>query len=151
MGVTDPTPPHSRSEQEACPRGSGGPVHRRHIVSLRALIGGCLFGLLLCLLDEVGHAVFACNVHVVIPGAVYRCSQPSGDDLKWLVRKYGIRTVINLRGFREQQPWYVDECRAANRLGVSVEDISLSAGHLPPVQEVRRLVEILDRSEYPVL
>jgi len=148
MGVTDPKPPQSRSEQEACPRRSGGPVHP---VSLRALIGGCLFGLLLCLLVEVGHVVFACNVHVVIPGAVYRCSQPSGDDLEWLVRKYGICTIVNLRGFRAQQDWYIDECRAANRLGVSVEDISLSAGHLPPVQEVRRLVEILDRSEYPIL
>src|SRR5262245_54825650 len=152
MGVTDPQSPQSRSEQEACPRGSDGPVPPV-LPSLRlsVIVKGCLFGLFLCLLVEVGHVYFACNVHVVIPGAVYRSSQPSGHDLEWLVRKYGIRTVINLRGFREQQGWYIDECRAANRLGVSVEDISLSAGHLPPVQEMRRLMEVLDRSEYPIL
>jgi hypothetical protein len=34
---------------------------------------------------------------------------------------------------------------------VNQEDISLSAGRLPPVQELRRLVEVLDRTEYPVL
>lgn len=121
-------------------------------VTLRgALIRGCLTGLLFCLLVEVGNLLFACNAHIVIPGAVYRSSQPSGNDLEWLVRKYGIRTVINLRGCREQQDWYLDECRTANRLGVSVEDLALSAGHLPPVQEMRRLIEVLDRSEYPVL
>src|SRR5436305_4676887 len=116
-----------------------------------ALVRGCLSGLLLCLLVEVGNLLFACNAHVVIPGAVYRCSQPSGHDLEWLVRKYGIRTVSNLRGCREQQDWYRAEGRAANRLGVSVEDLALSAGHLPPVHEMRRLIEVLDHSKYPIL
>src|SRR5438270_7149991 len=149
MGETAPQPARSASEGKACPRWRFGIVCP---VTLRgALIRGCLTGLCLCLLVEVGNLLFACNAHVVIPGAIYRSSQPSGNDLEWLVRKYGIRTVINLRGGREQQQWYRDECRAANRLGLSVEDFTLSAGHLPPVHEMRRLMEVLDHSEYPVL
>src|SRR5438034_5613671 len=149
MGETATKPARSASEDESSPRWRFGLVCP---VTLRgALIRGCLTGLLLCLLVEVGNLLFTCNTHVVIPGAVYRCSQPSGNDLEWLVRKYGIRTVINLRGCREQQDWYRAEGRAANRLGVSVEDLALSAGHLPPVQEMRRLLEVLDHSEYPVL
>lgn len=149
MGETASTPARRASEENACPRWRFGLVCPG---SLRgALMRGCLTGLLLCLLIEVGNLLFACNAHVVIPGAVYRSAQPSGDDLAWLVRKYGIRTVINLRGCREEQDWYRDECRAANRLSVSVEDLALSAGHLPPVQEMRRLIEVLDRSEYPIL
>src|SRR5262249_54971876 len=143
MGRTTPEPARSASAEVSSPRWRFGLIG--------ALVRGCLTGLLVCLLIEVGNLLFACNVHVVIPGAIYRCSQPSGHDLEWLVRKYGIRTVINLRGYREQQDWYRDECRAAHRLGVAVEDIALSAGHLPPVQEMRRLVEVLDHCEYPVL
>jgi protein tyrosine phosphatase (PTP) superfamily phosphohydrolase (DUF442 family) len=116
-----------------------------------ALTRGCLLGLLLCLAVEIGNHLFACNAHAVIPGTVYRSAQPSGDDLGWLVRRYGIRTVVNLRGFRDSLGWYQDECRVAHRMNVSVEDISLSAGHLPPAQEIRQLVEVLDGCEYPVL
>jgi len=128
------------------------PLRLVYPVTLRgALLRGCLDGLLGCLLIEVGNLLFFCNVHVVVPGAVYRCAQPSGQNLEWLARKYGIRTVINLRGCREQQDWYRQEAQAANRLGISTEDVALSAGHLPPVQEIKRLVQVLDHSEYPVL
>src|SRR5262249_11307543 len=86
-----------------------------------------------------------------LPGAVYRSAQPSAADLLRLAQAYGVRTVINLRGFGDSQAWYLDECRGANRLNLALEDVGLSAGHLPGPAEVRRLVEVLDRSEYPVL
>jgi len=82
---------------------------------------------------------------------VYRCSQPSGEDLDSRIEKYGIRTVINLRGNGNPSPWYLDECRATHRHDVSQEDLCFSAGRLPATQELRRLVEVLDHTEYPVL
>src|SRR5262249_41924745 len=36
-------------------------------------------------------------------------------------------------------------------LDISQEDITLSANRLPPPAEIRRLVEVLDGTEYPVL
>ncbi len=138
--------PFAAAAEEAPPAPGRGPR------SLGSALGrGVLCGLLLCLAVEVGNHLLARNLHAVIPGAVYRSAQPSGADVEWLVRAYGIRTIINVRGFRDSQEWYRDECRAAHRLNVSVEDVGLSAGHLPPVGEMRRLVELLDRSEYPVL
>src|SRR5262245_28847941 len=112
---------------------------------------GCAAAVLPALAFEAFHLFVRGNVHVVIPGQVYRCSQPRGDRLDRLVKKYGVRTVINLRGYCDDQPWYQDECRATHRLGLSQEDISLSAGQLPPVPKVRRLVEVLDNCEYPVV
>jgi protein tyrosine phosphatase (PTP) superfamily phosphohydrolase (DUF442 family) len=94
----------------------------------------------------VGH-----NFHAVLPGRVYRSAQLSGQDLERLVQKYQIRTVINLRGCGVPLPWYLAESQATHQLDVSQEDISLSAGRLPSVHEIRRLVRVLDRTEYPLL
>jgi hypothetical protein len=67
------------------------------------------------------------------------------------MRRHGIRTVINLRGCCPDFAWYQNECRVTAKLDACQEDLCFSAGRLPSVPEVRRLVEVLDRSDYPVL
>src|SRR5262249_59607787 len=112
---------------------------------------GCVAGLLLALAAEAGRFLLTQNFHAVIPGRVYRSAQPSGTRLECLVRRHGIRTVINLRGCCAPLPWYLDEARTSHRLHVAQEDVCLSAGRLPSVAEMRRLVEVLDRNEHPYL
>jgi protein tyrosine phosphatase (PTP) superfamily phosphohydrolase (DUF442 family) len=107
--------------------------------------------LLLAVGAEVGRIVVGDNFHTVVPGRVYRCAQPSGAALERIIRAHGIRTVINLRGCSVPAAWYLDECRTTHRFEVAQEDICLSAGRLPSVHEIRRLVEVLDRTEYPIL
>jgi hypothetical protein len=48
-------------------------------------------------------------------------------------------------------PWYQEECRATHRVDVNQEDVCMSAGRLPATHELRRLLEVLDRAEYPLL
>jgi protein tyrosine phosphatase (PTP) superfamily phosphohydrolase (DUF442 family) len=91
------------------------------------------------------------NFHTVIPGRVYRSAQPSGQWLEEIVHQYGIRTVINLRGNGAPLDWYLDECRATHRLQIAQEDLTFWANRLPSTDEIRRLVEVFDHSEYPVL
>src|SRR5271165_3430586 len=114
-----------------------------------------LRGTLAALAAAIGlYAVYVLlgpKFHTVIPGRVFRCAQPSPARLESLVRHYGIRTVLNLRGVCETLPCYIDECLATNRLGLSQEDLGLSANRLPSAQCLRELVEVLERSEYPVL
>jgi protein tyrosine/serine phosphatase len=98
-----------------------------------------------------GYVLLGTNFHTVIPGAVYRTAQPSPKRLERLVRDYGIRTIVNLRGCCDPYPWYVEECVASNRLNLSQEDIPFSATRLPSVDTVRHLVEVLDRSEKPLV
>lgn len=131
-------------EQASC-----RPVARRPLP--RAILAGCLAGIVLALGAEVGHVLFGSNLHEVIPGRVFRCSQPSGAELERLIEKHGIQTVVNLRGPCPHHPWYIAEARATHRSGVVQEDIGLSATRLPSVHELRRLVEVLDGSAQPIL
>lgn len=91
------------------------------------------------------------NDHEVIRGRVYRAAQPTEKDLAKLVKTTGVRTVLNLRGTAPWDDWYKGECRATFAAGVSQEDVTLSAHTLPFPAELKRVVEVLDRSEYPVL
>jgi hypothetical protein len=91
------------------------------------------------------------NFHTVIPGKLFRCAQPSADRLEALVRRYGIHTVLNLRGCCDPWPYYVQEALTANRLNLSQEDLGLSANRLPSPQALRQLVDVFEQSEYPLL
>ena len=49
----------------------------------------------------VDHAVFRLvwsNFSAVVPGRLYRCNHPTPARLAALTRRYGLRTLINLRG-----------------------------------------------------
>jgi protein tyrosine phosphatase (PTP) superfamily phosphohydrolase (DUF442 family) len=98
----------------------------------------------------LGEVLVGANLHTVIPGKVYRGAQPTGAGLERLVQRYGIRTIVNLRGCSTPLPWYLDEGRVAQQHGIALEDISFSAIHLPSAPELRTLLEVLDRSEYPI-
>src|SRR5579862_4461607 len=98
-------------------------------------------------LSAEGYRVmFGFNFHTAFPGRIYRCSQPSAKDLENVIAEYGIQTIINLRGTGERLDWYLDEARTAHRYNVCQEDINFSAGRLPSVSEIRRLILVL-RSE----
>jgi hypothetical protein len=125
------------------------PPSRRHW--LRFAVRGALAGLFLAAAAESGRVFLGDNLHVVVPGRFYRCSQPSPERLEHLIRAYHIRTVVNLRGCCSSFDWYRNECRAGAGLDVCQEDLCFSAGRLPAVSELRRLVEVLDHGEYPLL
>lgn len=56
------------------------------------------------------------NFAAVVPGEVYRSNQPTAADIASYAGRYGIRTIINLRGRHEKDAWYEEEAAAAKRL-----------------------------------
>ena len=120
------------------------PLRRRVVVGI-ALLAVAAFGW------EAFRVYVGTNRHAVIPGKIYRCSQPTGADVRELARTRGIKTVLNLRGLTPWDPWYQDEAKAVHDLNLSQEDVTLSAQALPPPAELRRVVEVLDGSAYPIL
>lgn len=99
-----------------------------------------------------GVRVFAwTNTHTVVPGKVYRSAQLGPDRLARLIEGEGIKTVVNLRGTGPEVAWYQAEARTTHEHNVCQEDVSLSAKRLPAPAEVRRLVEVLDKTAYPIL
>lgn len=100
---------------------------------------------------EAATVLVGRNFHTLIPGRIYRCAQPSPCDLRHYAAKYGIKTVVNLRGCCSNMDWYGDETRATAQADIAQEDITMSAGRLPAPSELKRLVEVLDRAKYPLL
>src|SRR5579875_3434309 len=118
---------------------------------LYALGYGCLAGAFLALTGHAFYVLFGSNFHTVIPGEVYRSAQLSAAALDQFIRDKHIRTVVNLRGCCDPEAWYLDEGRVTLRNDVSLEDLGFSAWRLPSSVTLRQLLEILDRSEYPIL
>jgi hypothetical protein len=118
---------------------------------LRAWLRGGAVGVLVVIIVTVLRGTLGSNFHTVVPGRVYRSAQPTAPELEALIRDKDIRTVINLRGCCPPNDWYLDECRVTHKLNVAQEDIGLSAMRMPSTSEVRRLIEVLDHCEYPVL
>ncbi len=107
--------------------------------------------ILLALVAETVRVYALTNQHTVLRGRLYRSAQLSPDELTQLIKDKKIRTVINLRGTSPDTDWYQEESRVTHAAGVNQEDISLSAKRLPAPNEIRRLVEVLDRTDYPVV
>lgn len=114
-------------------------------VFLLVLLVGLGFGY------EVCRVLLGSNFHILVPGKVYRCAQPTRESLRHYANQYGIKTIINLRGCAPCMPWYEEEAQASYDLDLNQEDINLSAGRLPSVTEIKRLMDVLDQAEYPVL
>src|SRR5262245_11581468 len=89
----------------------------------RYVIWTVVIGLFIEVGTEAFNILFGSNFRIVISGRVYRCAQPSHYDLRRAAARYGIRTVINLRGYADGEPWYEEECRATAELDLNQEDI----------------------------
>jgi len=117
----------------------------------RPILRGIALGLALAVVTEAVRVTLGRNFHEVIRGRAYRSAQLSPDAMAEVVKRFGIRTIVNLRGCSDGESWYEDESRATQHLDIAQEDIGFSAGRLPAACEVRHLVEALDRTEYPIL
>lgn len=126
----------------------GPQAQHRSIVP--SIIRGALAGLLAVSLATVGR-VLGDNLNDVQSGRVYRSGQLSPARLKEVIEERQIRTVVNLRGCCPDFEWHRQECKVTHDTGVSQEDIFLSAVRLPSPTEVRRLLHVLDHSDYPIL
>ncbi len=111
-----------------------------------------LLALFVLLLTARLFYIFAAgNFHEVVPLKFYRCSQLSSAKLDSIIKKNNIKTVVNLRGCCDNSPWYLDQVKTINSCDISQEDLSFSAGRLPSTKTINQLVEVIDRSEKPML
>lgn len=107
--------------------------------------------------------VFGGNVRVVVPGKVYRSAQLTGNnytadtagwvgnDLTDVLRRYHIRTVLNLRGGSMANDYYRQELALCRSRGVVHVDVPMSAHHLPPPKSLLKVLSVFDHDPYPIL
>ncbi|MFQ6049414.1 MAG: hypothetical protein ACE5K7_08620, partial [Phycisphaerae bacterium] len=75
---------------------------------------------------------------VVKRGILYRSGQPDTSDLKQMVRRYGIKTIVCLRPTSEKPDtaWYPAERSFAERHGLQLITIEIPAGDVPDADAV---------------
>ncbi len=101
--------------------------------------------------DDVAGLSLIDNFHTVSTGRAYRSGQLSEANLRSVIAQRGIRTVINLRGANPDEDWYRGEARACAATGVGLIDIRMSAGKLPPREELLKLYDAFAKSPEPIL
>jgi protein tyrosine/serine phosphatase len=88
------------------------------------------------------------NAHWIGPDLV-RTNQPSPRQLAhW--KAQGIRTVINLRGARDEAYYWLER-EACQRLGLTLIDAPLDSRDAPDAARVHRAKRLFETVEYPVL
>lgn len=111
-----------------------------------ALVGlSALFGAYL------GILILSGNFHEVLPGQLYRSAQLSGERLGQEIDRYGIKTVINLRGENVGKGWYDDEVAATAAHGATHVDFGMSASKDLTPEKTQRLLALLKTAEQPIL
>lgn len=88
------------------------------------------------------------NAHWLGPDLV-RTNQPSPRQLAGWAKR-GIRTVINLRGERDEGYYWLEKAACA-RLGLTLIDAPLDSRDPPGKDRVRRARDLFRSIEYPVL
>ncbi|MCA9245273.1 MAG: tyrosine-protein phosphatase, partial [Phycisphaerales bacterium] len=91
----------------------------------------------------------------VAPGALYRCGQPTPDQLDGLISEHGLKTVIALRGSRDEadpDAWERDERAVCERHGVRFLTLPCNHRNPPTADQVRHFLEVVgDPAARPAL
>lgn len=98
-----------------------------------------------------GLKKFIDNFHSVEPGVCYRSGQLKPKSLAKYVKKYGIKTIINLRGENKDCGWWREEKRIADELGVVHHSLSFCAKKLEKKREINTLLDIYKNAPRPIL
>ena len=98
-----------------------------------------------------GYQTATGNFAIVRSGEVYRSGQMSDRQLTNVIRQYGIKTVLNLRGSNPEDSWYQRERDATLAEGATQVDMSLSSCEWMSRVQARTLLEMLETCERPIL
>lgn len=91
------------------------------------------------------------NFHEVDPGKFYRSAQLTSEEMEEVIKKYGIKTVISLRGAPEHAYWYTPQKEVLEKNGVAFKALWWAAEFFPPKEELIRYLDMLKTSDYPIL
>lgn len=107
--------------------------------------------LLMAAYTFTGCAYFSGNFYPVTEGYVYRSAQLNDGPLEEIIKKYDIKTIVNLRGEGKGEDWYEDEIIICKKYDVNHYDVKFCAARLPKKERLLELFEVFDKAEYPLL
>ncbi len=91
------------------------------------------------------------NFASIISGRIYRSAQLTVPEFNYYVKKYHIKTIVNLRGNNEGSDWYDNEIEFSREHHVKHVDIKLKAYKLPNMTTLQDIVTVLKNVPQPIL
>jgi protein tyrosine/serine phosphatase len=119
-------------------------ARRLKVITGIVLAPTCVIGL------YVGGLQLTDNFHVISPDEAYRSAEPTPAEIDAYHQKYGIKTIINLRGASDH-PWYRAEVSEAAKLGIAHIDFKMSANKELSKEEAAQIISILKKAQKPLL
>jgi protein tyrosine/serine phosphatase len=95
------------------------------------------------------------HLGTVTEGVLYRCGQPKPEQLVDLIQRYGLKTVVALRGSRDPDDpdsWEAAERAVCNEHGVEFVTLPCNHKNPPSPTQVKQFLDICrDEARRPVL
>lgn len=83
---------------------------------------------------------------------IIRSPQPDQDDLETLHQRFGVRTVLNLRGQKPGSWWYEDEREGVERIGAKWVHMAVDSARRPSSEMVKEFFELVEEpANWPIL
>ncbi len=91
------------------------------------------------------------NFYTVEDERLYRSAQLSTQELKEVVEKYHIKTVISLRGSPGRTMYYETEAETLEKLKITFIPVALSDEYYPNEVYLKEIFHQFDHGQYPML
>ena len=111
-----------------------------------------IYNLILSYLDSTfsDHGIFRLfwRSWAKLPGDMFRCNQPYPHQIKKDIRKYKIKSIINLRGERHCSSYYLEKNFCfINK--IKLYNFPVSSRDVPDKEKLLKFIELVNKVEYP--
>ncbi len=93
--------------------------------------------------------LFRFNFHRISDHA-FRSSQPTMWQLRRMVKKHGIQTILNLKGANPNSAYWAIERAQCEKLGITLIDIDIRSREAPRPEDLRRAKALFASIAYPM-
>jgi len=90
-------------------------------------------------------------ISVVEENKAYRSPQLTGQEFTEAIKRYGLKTIINLRGERPKKSWYIEEKKAVESAGIAHINIKMKPSRLPHRKDLLKLLDAFKSAKRPIL
>jgi len=111
-------------------------------------------GMVVVVLSWAGYFLLYGNFHKV-DNEVYRSAQLFSFNMPYYLKKYEIKSILNLRKVRKaklkHKAWYEDEVRIAKEMGVVRYDYPIPDRHEISIAQMEEMVALIKEAPKPLL
>ncbi len=89
------------------------------------------------------------NFHPISDEA-YRSAQPTMEQLERYSKKYGIKTIINLKGENPAGAYFLFEKEKCEALGLKLVNVGIMSRGIPQKERISKAKDVFESIEYPI-